>query len=91
MKKEYDLTRRRREDVSAKMGEKMLAGWTMLALTCPRPDCAGTPLMRARGPEPRTVLCVSCESTSFDQDKDMDRDQQGKGGASRSPNPVQNR
>eukprot|EP01036_Dinobryon_divergens_P024321 gene24321-32758_t len=94
MKKEYDLTHRRREEVSAKMGDKMLAGWTMLARTCPRPDCRGTPLMQARGPEPRTVLCVSCDSTGSDTDmgnggKDKGKDKDMGNGASRSPNPIQ--
>lgn len=96
MKKEYDLTHRRREEVSAKMGDKMLAGWTMLARTCPRPECQGTPLMQARGPEPRTVLCVSCDSTGPDTDTDLGNgtgkgNGKGKDGASRSPNPIQTR
>ena len=85
MKKEYDLKHRRREEVSAKMGEKMLAGWTMLAQTCTNPACAGTPLMqsRSRGPEPQTVLCVSCSCESA-----LDQGRRDTASASRNPNPI---
>jgi hypothetical protein len=44
--------------VSKRLGEKLLAGWTMLDTTCDA-GC-GVPLMRSRPPNPIT-LCVSCD------------------------------
>jgi len=42
---------------SAKLGQYLLQGWTMLADTCPNPACYGTPMMR-KGLQ--TPLCVVC-------------------------------
>ena len=56
-KKLYDEKNRNKSSVSAKLGEKMLSGWTLLADTCPQQSCEGTPLMKlGKGP----MLCVSC-------------------------------
>lgn len=58
-KKEYDRQNKRMNDVSGKLGEKMLAGFVMLSTVCPVPECRGTPLVR-KGTSP--MQCVSCET-----------------------------
>eukprot|EP00613_Pedinella_sp_CCMP2098_P067127 CAMPEP_0171989848 /NCGR_PEP_ID=MMETSP0993-20121228/276622_1 /TAXON_ID=483369 /ORGANISM="non described non described, Strain CCMP2098" /LENGTH=554 /DNA_ID=CAMNT_0012642845 /DNA_START=72 /DNA_END=1736 /DNA_ORIENTATION=- len=50
---------KKRNAVSAKMGEKLLAGWAMLADACPHPSCRGTPLMRKKGAAAK--VCVCCD------------------------------
>lgn len=45
-------------DFTRVMGERLLAGWTMLADTCPRPGC-NAPLMRDRSME---VHCCRCQA-----------------------------
>ncbi|KAJ3081890.1 hypothetical protein HDU99_004312 [Rhizoclosmatium hyalinum] len=45
--------------VSALMGQKLLAGWTMLSATCPK--CHITPLMEKAG---HASVCVKCGSDS---------------------------
>lgn len=59
-KKEYDAKHKaRNNEVSDKLGAKMLAGWSMLSTICPEHGCRGTPLMRlASGP----MLCVACDT-----------------------------
>lgn len=59
-KKEYDSKNKARNDeVSDKIGTKMLSGWSMLSTICPQEGCRGTPLMRlGTGP----MLCVACDS-----------------------------
>ena len=59
MKKEYDLKNSRMNKVSAKLGEKMMAGWTLLGSICPMNSCNGTPLMKSKGDA--SMLCVCCE------------------------------
>jgi uncharacterized Zn finger protein (UPF0148 family) len=49
---------RRVDAASAKMGELMLAGWAMLAESCPNPACPSMPLMRKRGQE--KGVCILC-------------------------------
>lgn len=59
MKKEYDRRNQRSNQISAKLGEKMLQGWTMLAESCIDFDtCGGTPLMK--DPKAGAVVCLSC-------------------------------
>jgi uncharacterized Zn finger protein (UPF0148 family) len=57
-KKEYDLTNKRMTLVSNKLGEKMIAGFSMLSTVCPSEACRGTPLVRL-GSAP--MVCVSCD------------------------------
>lgn len=68
MKKEYDLINRSRDAVSKKLGEKMLAGWTLLGASCTRSACSGTPLMHSIK-DPLKLVCVCCDGeyvqTSF--------------------------
>jgi uncharacterized Zn finger protein (UPF0148 family) len=45
-------------EVSGKLGEKMMTGFTMLSTVCPQQECRGTPLVR-KGNAP--MQCVSCE------------------------------
>lgn len=59
MKKEYDRRNETRDKVSAKLGERMLAGWTMLGFACPRESCQGTPLMNRKDHD---MVCVACET-----------------------------
>ena len=52
--------RARRDESSAKIGQRMLQGWTLLGDTCPSVDtCTGIPLMSK--PAGKARLCVSCE------------------------------
>jgi len=48
----------RMNEVSKKLGEKMMSGWTMLDIHCPADECA-CPLMRDKS---GLMLCVSCGS-----------------------------
>lgn len=57
MKKEYDATSQRRQDVSSLLGDRMLSGWAMLGINCENTDC-GTPLMKK--PRSEEMECVSC-------------------------------
>lgn len=59
MRKEYDRKNKRMEHVSAKLGEHMLQGWTMLGCSCPNSQCSGTPLMSS--PDDKLhYICVCC-------------------------------
>ncbi|KAI8918190.1 hypothetical protein DFJ77DRAFT_454701 [Powellomyces hirtus] len=56
-----EAAERRREkgnQASKLLGQKMLAGWTMLEDTCPNPTCIGVPLMRSRQ---KQTICVMCD------------------------------
>jgi len=58
-KKLYDIQNKRMNDVSNKLGTKMLEGFSMLSTVCPGESCRGTPLVRlAAGP----MVCVCCDS-----------------------------
>ena len=57
MKKEYDERNKYREVASAKMGELMLAGWTLLGAMCPNTSCGGMPLMSLQGGPMKCVVC----------------------------------
>lgn len=59
LKKEYDIKNKRKNAVSEKLGEKMVSGWTMLANSCPKAECNGTPLMSCGG---GPMVCVCCDS-----------------------------
>lgn len=56
---QVDAHMKRLDNLSAKLGAKMLAGWTLLGDSCPREECA-CPLMKERGAT--TMLCVNCDS-----------------------------
>lgn len=63
------------DNVSAKLGEKMLQGYALLGQVCPRDGC-NCPLVRKRdGP----MLCVSCGSTIIDE-ADYDESVHGPAG-----------
>lgn len=59
MKRQYDLERKSsgQDQVSSKLGEKLLLGWVMLGELCMQSKCRGTPLMSSNG----VITCVSCE------------------------------
>ena len=38
MRKEYDTKNKALNDVSSKLGQRMLQGWTMLGTSCPKPE-----------------------------------------------------
>ena len=66
-------------EVSAALSEKLLQGWTMLAVECPNRSCA-CPLMRKKqGP----MLCVQCGSTVVTQEEKerMDEEDSKRGAA----------
>jgi uncharacterized Zn finger protein (UPF0148 family) len=67
MKKEYDKKRGKQvNSVSSLLGEKLLAGWTLLGECCSSDQCEGTPLMRnLEG----LRYCVSCKKTYIDETK----------------------
>jgi uncharacterized Zn finger protein (UPF0148 family) len=61
-KKAYDAMNKKMDQVSNKLGEKMLSGWSMLSTVCPNDSCRGTPLVRQPdGP----MMCVACETQYF--------------------------
>lgn len=57
-KKKYDLQRKKTDLISAKIGEYLLLGYTLLGAECPRSSCERIPLMQKVGEKP---YCVSCE------------------------------
>lgn len=59
LKKEYDAKRKQKDASSAKLGDKLLRGWIMLAQVCPNESCYGIPLMK--NPENSIISCVGCE------------------------------
>ena len=69
MKKEYDARNKYRDLASAKMGELMLAGWTLLGVTCPTATCGGMPLMSLQGGPMKCVLCE--KNYEFDSNQDL--------------------
>ena len=69
-------------DVSAALSEKLLQGWTMLAVECPNPSCACPLVRKKQGP----MLCVQCGSTVVTQEEkermdDEERKRAAGGGA----------
>jgi uncharacterized Zn finger protein (UPF0148 family) len=58
-KKEYDRNNKKKDSVSAKLGDRMLSGWALLGSVCPKASCSGTPLMRKGATRP--MVCVSCD------------------------------
>jgi uncharacterized Zn finger protein (UPF0148 family) len=59
LRKDFEAKKQRSSQVSARLGEKMLEGWTMLGESCPNAiSCEGTPLMR--DPSTGTMHCVNC-------------------------------
>lgn len=42
IRKEFDISRVKMNEVSAKLGDRMLAGWTLLASHCSNDACKGT-------------------------------------------------
>ncbi len=58
-KKLYDQQNKKMNQVSDKLGAKMLAGFSMLSTVCPNEECRGTPLCR-QGSGP--MVCVCCDS-----------------------------
>jgi len=46
------------DSVSAKIGAKMLAGWTLMAESCPESNC-GCPLMSQKN-KPTEIVCANC-------------------------------
>ena len=61
---------KKRDNVSVKLGEYMLKGWTMLGTSCPIKDCAGTPLMKSRKND--VMMCVCCDRTFMDKDGQLE-------------------
>jgi uncharacterized Zn finger protein (UPF0148 family) len=60
VKKSYDKLQVRQQLVSSRIGEKLLAGWTLLASEC---DVCGSPLMSQKG----VKYCVCCETNKDDK------------------------
>jgi uncharacterized Zn finger protein (UPF0148 family) len=59
LRKEFEAKKQRSSQVSARLGEKMLEGWTMLGESCPNAiSCEGTPLMK--DPSSELMHCVNC-------------------------------
>jgi uncharacterized Zn finger protein (UPF0148 family) len=71
MKKEYDARNKKTVDISAKLGEKMLAGWVLLGDVCTNVGCRSTPLMK--GKSSPDMLCVSCDNWYVFRDGRLER------------------
>ncbi len=56
----YSSTAHRLNDISGKLGGKLLKGWIMRAESCPEVACRGTPLMQENGDKP--MICVCCNA-----------------------------
>jgi uncharacterized Zn finger protein (UPF0148 family) len=84
MKKEYDLKNKKTKDVSAKLGEKMLAGWVLLGDICLNEGCRGTPLMKSKtSPD---MMCVGCDEWYVFRDQRLEpRDKMPSTAASKKP------
>jgi len=61
-------------DVSAALSEKLLQGWTMLAVECPNPTCACPLVRKKQGP----MLCVQCGSTVVSQEEKERMDEEDR-------------
>uniref|UniRef100_K3WG22 Uncharacterized protein n=1 Tax=Globisporangium ultimum (strain ATCC 200006 / CBS 805.95 / DAOM BR144) TaxID=431595 RepID=K3WG22_GLOUD len=74
-----ELKYKKRDDASARLGEKMLQGWTLLGLTCPNDGCL-TPFVRNKQGQ---MYCVNCEMfavTEEDAKKEREKEQQEQEG-----------
>jgi uncharacterized Zn finger protein (UPF0148 family) len=60
-KREWDKSRQRQNDVSTKIGEYLMLGWTLLGAECQ--TCQGVPLMRTKETPPREI-CPSCNKVA---------------------------
>eukprot|EP01095_Lingulamoeba_sp_RSL-Kostka_P010155 TRINITY_DN359_c2_g1_i2.p1 TRINITY_DN359_c2_g1~~TRINITY_DN359_c2_g1_i2.p1 ORF type:complete len:278 (-),score=72.29 TRINITY_DN359_c2_g1_i2:36-869(-) len=70
-KSEKQKESEKRDLISAKIGEKLLLGWTMLEETCINPACKyPSPLMR--DPKTKMMTCYGCDTKSMKKD-DYDR------------------
>ncbi|TYZ60925.1 hypothetical protein PybrP1_004328 [[Pythium] brassicae (nom. inval.)] len=66
---------KKRDDASARLGEKMLQGWTLLGATCPMDGCF-TPFVRNKQGQ---MYCVSCEQFAVtEEEARQQREQQEK-------------
>lgn len=61
------------DKATAKMGELMLQGWTMLAESCSNPACPGIPLMRKRGST--KSVCLLCNPGGEEKDSQVEEAQ----------------
>ena len=74
-------------EVSGRLSEKLLQGWTMLAEECPNPSCS-CPLVRKRnGPR----LCVQCGAAVVTQEEkeQMDKEEEAKAQPPQQPQTQQ--
>lgn len=64
----------RRDRASKRIGEKLLAGWTMMESLCSQASCSdvGVPLMKQRGSG--DLLCVLCEEQTQERPKKVNED-----------------
>ncbi|TMW56618.1 hypothetical protein Poli38472_006628 [Pythium oligandrum] len=56
---------KKRDDASARLGEKLLQGWTMLGVHCPSDECF-TPLVRNKQGQ---MFCVSCNRFAITEEE----------------------
>jgi uncharacterized Zn finger protein (UPF0148 family) len=68
MKKEYDAKNKKRNAISALLGERMLAGWIMLSQVCENDACAGTPLL-CKASDRDHMECVGCGMVYIDDEE----------------------
>jgi uncharacterized Zn finger protein (UPF0148 family) len=59
--KEIEAARKRNDEISAKLSQKLLQGWALIDIVCP---ACYTPLMRNKQKE---LFCVACDTLVIDQ------------------------
>ncbi|EFA79677.1 Sjogrens syndrome scleroderma autoantigen 1 family protein [Heterostelium album PN500] len=62
---QFEKRMKKSDETSAKIGQKLLMGWTLLGDVCPNTECFGSPLMRDRE---KVYHCLSCDRTEMNAD-----------------------
>ncbi|KYR00235.1 Sjogrens syndrome scleroderma autoantigen 1 family protein [Tieghemostelium lacteum] len=63
-KKQIELRMQKSDQVSTKIGEFLLLGWTLLSDLCPNDNCLGVPLLKNN--KEQKYHCVSCSRNVLD-------------------------
>jgi len=61
----FEARRKKQDEISKRIGDKLLAGWAMLDLVCPKGEC-GTVLMRDRS---KKMWCLACNTMVITEDE----------------------
>ncbi|EGG16990.1 Sjogrens syndrome scleroderma autoantigen 1 family protein [Cavenderia fasciculata] len=60
---QFEQRMKKTDEISTKIGQKLMLGWALLGDVCPNNQCLDTPLMRDRE---KYFVCVSCGARALD-------------------------